>query len=317
MNKFGQKCISMLLTIAMLLGMLTTTALAAAPSGTITAYLYYKADGIVPADRNNKVQYSGSTHGSYGPSGDNTPMLAVQINVSELLNISKQSNSPVEYDTTFFNPEWYFRPVSASDEDVTAFWEAVKSCMTVDSLEALEATGMGDSFVCYLLKRNIFDSNGYYVHMDGILKVSTEDETAVYVCELYDENGNYIGGLVTDSTNNDLSKDPTLKNVYDIYETSFGKPADIVWSGATATYTGGDNNRYRATIYQSNAGNDSDKPLESSQIFYEKKDDNYYIAQFGMTLETIPCTVTWVDDDGTVLEIDPNVPHGTMPSYNG
>ena len=226
MKKLGKKCLCILLTTMMLLGMLPTTALAAAPSGTITAYLYYKVDGKVPADRNGEVQYSGSTQGNYGPAGDNTPMLAVQIDVGELLNLSKQSTSPVEYGTPFFSTtEWYFRPISASDEDVAAFWDAVKSCMTEASLEALEDTGMGESFVCYLLKRNIFDSNGYNVHMDGILKVSTEDETDVYVCELYDEKGTYIGGLVTDSTNDDPSKDPTLKSVYDVYEAYLGKPA--------------------------------------------------------------------------------------------
>ena len=102
MEKFGKRCFSVLLTIVMLMGMMPTTALAAAPSGTITAYLYYKVDGKVPADRNGKVQYSSSTQDNYGPAGDNTPMLAVQIDVGELLNLSKQSNSPVEYDTPFF-----------------------------------------------------------------------------------------------------------------------------------------------------------------------------------------------------------------------
>ena len=95
MKRIGKKCISLLLVIVMLLGMLPATVLAAAPSGTITAYMYYKVNGQVPADRNNEVQYNDTSTGSYGPSGDNTPMLAVQIDVDKLLEESKKANSPV------------------------------------------------------------------------------------------------------------------------------------------------------------------------------------------------------------------------------
>ena len=299
MKKIGKKCLSVLLTIVMLLGMLPTVALAAPPSGTITAYLYYKVNGQVPADRNNDVQYNDTTQSNYGPSGDNTPMLAVEIDVDELLEISKQANSPVEFgDPTGRYPEWYFRPVSADDADVQAFWEAVQDCMTAESRAALAATGMGESFVCYMLKRNGYDSHGYYVHMDGVLKVSTEDNTDVYVCELYDENEVYIGGLVTDSTKN-ASEDPTLAEVYDVYEAHFGMPADTVWTpvsdGASATYTGADGNRYLVTVYQTNVGGTLYKPHESSEISYKMKDDNYYIAMFGMDREALPYTVTYTD----------------------
>ena len=299
MKRSGKKCLSLLLTFVMLLGMLPTTTFAAAPSGTITAYMYYKVDGQVPADRNNKVQYNDTTQSNYGPSGDNTPMLAVEIDVDALLNISDQANSPVEFgDPSGRYPEWYFRPVSADDDDVDAFWDAVQQCMTPDSRAALAATGMGDNFVCYMLKRNGFDTQGYYVHMDGILNVSTEDDTDVYVCELYDENEVYIGGLVTDSTKSS-SEDPTFEKVYDVYEAHFGMPSDTTWTrdanGAYATYTGSDGNRYRITVYQTNGGGTLYKPHESSEISYKMKDSNYYLALFGMDREAIPYTVTYTD----------------------
>lgn len=40
-----------------------------------------------------------------------------------------------------------------------------------------------------------------------------------------------------------------------------------------------------------------------------------YTAKYTSTIKTY--TITWINDNGDVLEIDENVPYGTMPSYDG
>jgi len=48
--------------------------------------------------------------------------------------------------------------------------------------------------------------------------------------------------------------------------------------------------------------------------FVQATSDAEYIASYKYTLNNY--TVTWEDEDGTVLKTDTAVPYGTMPSYN-
>jgi hypothetical protein len=105
--------------------------------------VYYIADGHFPD----------SFHGAadakyYGPAGDNTPLLSINVNVTEL-----QKRPGVLYQENVGNAYHFVPEAQSESEDsdiahqenlayVAKFWEQVKLCMDDASREAFEATGL-------------------------------------------------------------------------------------------------------------------------------------------------------------------------------
>ena len=238
--------------------------------------------------------------GNYGPSGDNTPFVILNVNITALEN-----NYPgvVLYgENTAEGNSYQFTPVDSSDRMAasTAFWEAVIACADEESLAALEATGIADWFVGYVAK---YDGNSY--HIDGILEVTPP----VYSIELYKDDRasggtySYVGGLLTNENEAFKTVDEVLTALegylgYTItwQEDENGKPiaTDGVYTG---TYIH-NKNLHTITVYQSNVS--AAQEIEGSEIPYEEKSDYYYVAYYVLNIEEghqVEFTVTYTDGD--------------------
>lgn len=238
--------------------------------------------------------------GNYGPSGDNTPFVILNVNVTAL-----RENYPdvVLYgENTAEGNSYQFTPVNSSDRMAAskAFWDAVIACADEESLAALEATGIADWFIGYVAK---FDGTSY--HIDGILEVTPP----VYSIELYKDDTatggtyNYVGGILINDGEDFKTVDEVLTALegylgYTItwQEDENGKP--IATNGVyTGTYIH-ERHIHTITVYQANA--DAAQPVEGSEIPFEEKSDYYYVAYYVLNIEEghqVEFTVTYTDGD--------------------
>ncbi len=238
--------------------------------------------------------------GNYGPSGDNTPFVILNVNITAL-----KTNFPgvVMYEeNTAEGNRYQFTPVDSSDRMAAskAFWEAVLACADEESLAALEATGLKDWFIGYVAK---FDGNAY--HIDGILEVTPP----VYSIELYKDdtvNGgsyNYVGGLL-------INNGEEFKTVAEVLDALEGYLDDtITWEedfngkpiATGGVYTGTyieERHIHTITVYQANAN--KAKPVAGSEIPFEEKSNYYYVAYYVLNIEEghqVEFTVKYTDGD--------------------
>ena len=97
----------------------------------------------------------------------------------------------------------------------------------------------------------------------------------------------------------------------------------VTWKNDDGTVLEKDEN----VLYGTTPSYDSDEPAKAATAEYTYTFDKWtpevvdvtgdavYTATFTATKNAY--TVTWVDEDGTELELDENVEYGTMPEYNG
>ena len=252
--------------------------------------------------------YAGySAVGNFGPSGDDIPFVTVSVDINKLK--TQYSDVAIYQDgqaaSSNYNA-WQFVPGTSAPNksDAEAFWAAVLDCMSAESLEAFEATGIADYFVGYVLK-NISYGSGNNLHCDGYLEVTPP----VYSIELYmdevtnSDQSNYVGGLITNKGEefHTMAEVLTALEGYLGYtitwtEDEYGNP--IAENGVyTGAYIHG-NHQHAITVQQTNTNKAAE--IEGSEIPYEKKSSYYYVAYFVLTIdeeEPMEYTVTYTDGE--------------------
>ena len=237
--------------------------------------------------------------GNYGPSGDNTPFVVLNVNIGKLK--ANYSDVLLYGEDTAEHNKSQFTPLESTDRMAAtkAFWNAVLECTDEASLAALEATGLADWFIGYVAK-----DDGAECHIDGILQVTPP----VYSIELYKDNTanggdyGYVGGLLT----NQGEEFKTVAQVLSALEGYLGytitwNQVDGVPVAVNGVYSGTyihDRHLHTITIYQANAA--SAQKVERSEIPYEAKSNYYFVAYYVLNIEEahqVEFTVRYTDGD--------------------
>lgn len=265
--------------------------------------VYYIADGHFP---DSFYYWADSKY--YGPAGDDTPLLKINVNVTKLKEcegVLYQENVTNAYHFVPDGQSENTDPVIEHDENLayaTKFWNQVKLCMDEKSVEAFEATGLYDTFVGYCLK-NQGSASDPDNHCDGVLSVAPP----VYVIEMYDHNEEIFGAYTNDIETIVTKPIPMwseeLPAVLLAYNKHFNQDINWVnngsgvWTGSYNTTENGRNYKYNLKIKQINI-DEADDFTSSTGIKYQKKADTYYLAAFQsetQSKELVDCFVTYTD----------------------
>lgn len=254
-----------------------------------TFKIYYIADGHFP-----ESFYGAGDSKDYGPAGDDTPLLTINVNTTKLKTMPN-----VLYEQNVTNA-YHFIPSQISDNEdeeeayienveyANAFWTSVKECMDDESKKAFEATGLFKNYIVYCLK-NQGSASSPNNHADGILVSVDKDDVIrpidppVYVIEMYDHQGQIFGGFTNDE-NSAETDFYTIKQLLDAYKIHFNqqiewtKTEDGVWEGYYITKENGRNHRYNLQIVQTNISLATKEA--PNKIKYQQKTDTYYLATF-------------------------------------
>ncbi len=273
-----------------------------------TFKIYYIADGHFPISF-----YGAGAPEDYGPAGDDTPLLTINVNTTKLRTMPN-----VLYEQNVTNA-YHFIPSQISDntnaeeayienvEYANAFWTSVKECMDDESKKAFEATGLFKNFIAYCLKNQGSASNPNN-HADGILVSIAEDDVIrpidppVYLIEMYDHDGKIFGGYTNDDKT--IDSDPvTMDDILDAYNKHFNQEikwtetTNGLWEGSYITEQNGRKYRYNLQIIETNASQATEFTSKAG-IDYDKKTDTYYLAAFQSktkSVEQVAYILTYTD----------------------
>ena len=277
--------------------------------------VYYIADGHFP-----ESFYGYGEQEDYGPSGDDKPLLRINVNITQLR--SEKYADAVLYQQNFINTDpdtydknignaYHFIPAKTSDNNdpdeaykenvlyANKFWKAVKDCMDGESIKAFEATGLFDHYVIYCLK-NQGTASSPDNHADGILVSEITDEGVtpivppVYVIEMYDHSNQIFGGYTNDEVT--IESNPvSMDQVLDAYKTHFNQDIEWkheffegkdIWRGSyTITEANGRKYRYDVKITQDEIK--ANGFTSSNGVKYNKMTDTYFLAAFRSETERV------------------------------
>jgi len=269
--------------------------------------VYYIGSGRFPSS------FSGAGDPKdYGPSGDDTPFVTINVNTTLL----KLRTDCVLYETNQDGNSFHFVPVGIDSEDdlteeeklacAKKFWEAVLECTDEESKSALKATGLSDSFVAYCLK-NMGSASDPNCHADGVLEV----KPPVYVIEMHADHA-YFGGFARDSEN---VSQVTFEDVTAAYATHYGQTINWVYSGDTTSCTGTyvhNGFEYTIKITQTNIKPDTEIITVGNISYVQQVENQYYLAVYNANEENkeqVEFTVTYTDGLTDVVFLDQVTPH--------
>ena len=255
------------------------------PGGQDTSYGEVTFDVFYLIGENNYYPdplYANGAAGDYGPGRNDTPMCQVTVDIDELIEKLKETyhkdNVVIhDYEGDGYGT-WAITPQTCgvtNPDDYDEWWNIVLECIDQDSKAALEATGLADQFVGYVLKNQ---ENGGDYHLDGKLTVTPP----VYTVELY-LNGDYVGGIVK---SDDQATFAEVRNAYEDYINDAIPGQSVSFDWGSLTFTAG-NDTYQITEGTHNPNQNSTVASGASQdvSYSERIEDLSYLAQFYLSYE--------------------------------
>ena len=140
----------------------------------ISAKVYYRYNNEIPERINGNYDA-----GDFGPSGDDTPAVTVQVNLTKLMASTGMKPYTNEYGHIYYSVENPGSTFVDGKEGAKALWLKIEEAMDESDTVALDNYFGDNNFIGYVLKK---ENVGW--HIDGIL----DQDPPVYVVELYDND---------------------------------------------------------------------------------------------------------------------------------